>query len=559
MTVNVRFSKERLMKRVLSLAAGVLLLAQGAFAGAPPDAEIRKMIHERLAGQTSIGIVVGVIDADGRRVIADGVLDAGDKRPLNGDTLFEIGSVTKVFTSLLLAEAVRRGEVALTDPVAKFLPPDVKVPERGGKKITLHDLATHTSGLPPMPTNLTVSDAANPYASYTEKELYEFLSGYQLPRDIGSKFEYSNLGAGVLANALSRRAGMDYETLLRTRITAPLGMKSTTITLSDALKQRLAPGHDVSGTRVSNWDLGALAGAGAIRSTANDLLEFLAAELGYTKSPLAAAMAAQLVPRRPTGAPNLSIALGWHIFTTPAGNEVVLHNGATGGYRSFVGFEPKKRVGVVVLTNISTSVDDLAGGLLDPSLVPKAAQTPAVTVDPKILESYVGRYALTPNFILTITHNGDRLFAQATGQQKFELAADDEKNFRTRGLDARITFEKDQLILHQNGADRPAKRLAADAPLPKERKEVAIDPAIYDRYVGRYEFAPTFIIAVTREGSHLYAQATAQPRFELFAEDDHNFFYKVVDAQLTFETDAQGRATRLILHQNGDHPGKRIE
>jgi len=394
------------MKRILSLAAGVLFFAHSALAGAPPDADIRKIIHDRLAGQTSIAIVVGVIDADGRRVIADGVLDAGDKRPLNGDTLFEIGSVTKVFTSLLLADAVHRGELALTDPVAKFLPPDVKVPERGGKKITLQDLATHTSGLPMMPANITVTDAANPYASYTEKELYEFLSGYQLTRDIGSQFDYSNLGGGLLGNALSRRAGMDYEALVRTRITAPLKMKSTAITLSEGLKQRLAPGHDASGTRVSNWDLGALAGAGAIRSTANDLLEFLAAELGYTKSPLASAMAAQLVPRRPTGTPALAIALGWLISTSPAGNDVVWHNGGTGGYRTFVGFEPKKRVGVVVLTNTSTSVDDLGLELLDPSLSPKTAQTPAVTVDPKILETYVGRYALTPSFILTITRDG---------------------------------------------------------------------------------------------------------------------------------------------------------
>jgi D-alanyl-D-alanine-carboxypeptidase/D-alanyl-D-alanine-endopeptidase len=549
--------KERLMKRILSLSAGMLLLARVASAGAPPDAEIRKIIHDRLSGQTSIGIVVGVIDADGRRVIADGVLDAGDKRTLNGDTVFEIGSVTKVFTSLLLADAVQRGEVALTDPVAKFLPADVRVPERGGKKITLLDLATHTSGLPRMPANGRF-DGPNPYATYTEKQLYEFLSGYQLPRDIGSKYEYSNLGGGLLGNALSRRAGMDYETLLRTRITAPLGMKSTTITLSDALKQRLAPGHDVSGTRVSNWDLGALAGAGAIRSTANDLLEFLAAELGYTKSPLAASMAAQLVPRLPTGAPALSIVLGWHVFLTPAGNEILLHNGATGGYRTFVGFERNKRVGVVVLTNISTDVDDLAHQILDPSQAPKIAQASRL-VDPRVIEGYVGRYALTPSFIITVTHSGGRLFAQATGQQKFELAAEDDRNFALKGVDARITFEKDQLILHQNGADQRAKRLAADAPMPKERKEVAIDPAILDRYAGTYALAPTFSIVITREGNHLFGQPTGQPKSELFAEDEHNFFLKVVDAQITFETDAQGRATRLILHQNGDHPGKRIE
>jgi D-alanyl-D-alanine-carboxypeptidase/D-alanyl-D-alanine-endopeptidase len=541
------------MKRILSLAAGTLLLAQIVFAGAPPDAEIRKLIHDRLAGQTSIGIVVGVIDADGRRVVADGALD--DKKPLNGDTLFEIGSISKVFTSLLLADAVQRGEVALTDPVAKFLPPDVKVPERGGKKITLQDLATHTSGLPRLPANLLPADAANPYADYTSKQLYEFLATYNLPRDIGSQYEYSNLGGGFLGHALARRAGTSYETLLRARITAPLGLKSTTITLSEALKQRLTIGHDESGKRVSNWDPGVLEGMYAIRSTANDLLEFLSAELGYTKTPLAAAMAAQLAVRRPTGTPGLAIALAWHIITTPGGQEIVWHNGATGGYRSFVGFDAKKRTGVVVLTNISASVDDIGLQILDPSQ-PKA---PKVAVDPKVLERYVGHYQLAPNFILTITRNGDHLFGQATGQPKFEMTAEDERNFVVASAGARITFGNDQLILHQGGADEPAKRITGDVPPPKERKEVAVDPAILDRYVGRYELAPGFIIAITRDGSHLFGQPTAQQKSEIFAEDDHNFFLKIVDAQITFETDASGRATKLILHQNGDRPAKRIE
>src|SRR5205823_5193414 len=156
-------SQGDLMKRIFSFAAALLLLAQAAPAGAPPDTEIRKTIHEHVSGQPGTAIVVGIIDPSGRRVIADGVLDAGDKRPLNGDTLFEIGSISKVFTSLLLADAVQRGEVALTDPVAKFLPPDVKVPERGGKKITLQDLATHTSGLPYMPDNFNPADPANPF------------------------------------------------------------------------------------------------------------------------------------------------------------------------------------------------------------------------------------------------------------------------------------------------------------------------------------------------------------------------------------------------------------
>ncbi len=438
-----------------------LLVFAANLAAAPPDAEIRKILTDRIDVQKQgDAIVVGVIDASGRRVIAHGGAD--------GDTLFEIGSATKVFTSLLLADAVQRGEVALTDPVSKFLPAEVKVPERGGKKITLIDLATHTSGLPSLPSNHRPKDLSNPYADFTVQQLYDFLSHYELPRDIGAQYEYSNLGAGLLGHALALRANTSYEDLVRKRILDPLKMKSTAITLSEAMKKRLVAGHDPTGGIVKNWDIPTLAGAGALRSSANDLLEFLSAELGFTKSPLAAAMTAQLATRRPTGMPTMEIALGWHVLKTPSGAEIVWHNGGTGGYRSFIGFDPKKRAGVVVLSNRSTmaGVDDIGRHLLDPSL--------------PLLEP------------------------------------------------------------------------------PKVRKEIAVDEKILERYVGTYELAPTFAIAVTREGNHLFAQATGQPRFEIFAETERDFFLKVVDAQITFDVDAEGRVTGMVLHQNGQNvPGRR--
>src|SRR5208283_4407870 len=124
--------------------------------------------------------------------------DKNDKRALDGDTVFEIGSITKVFTALLLADMAQRGEVALTDPVSKYLPKGVKMPGRNGHAIMLQDLATHTSGLPRLPSNMKPKDFMNPYADYTPELLYQFLSSYELPRDPGSKWEYSNLGAGLL-------------------------------------------------------------------------------------------------------------------------------------------------------------------------------------------------------------------------------------------------------------------------------------------------------------------------------------------------------------------------
>ena len=209
--------------------------------GLASDADIRQILVDRIDQQhQSVGIVVGVIGPEGRRVIAYGHLEKGDPRPLNGDTIFEIGSVTKVFTSLLLADMVQRGEVALADPVAKCLPPVAKMPERNRRSIALVDLATHTSGLPRLPTNMSPKDPNNPYADYSVEQLYRFLSRYQLSRDIGSQYEYSNLGGGLLGYVLALRAGMTYEALVESRICKPLEMNSTRITLTPEMKARLA-------------------------------------------------------------------------------------------------------------------------------------------------------------------------------------------------------------------------------------------------------------------------------------------------------------------------------
>src|SRR5688500_9631647 len=510
------------MKRI-ALILTIALFARVTSAQIVSDAEIRKIFIERVdAQQQSVDLVAGVIEPAGSRAVAYG------KSGLDGDTLFEIGSITKVFTALLLADLAQRGEAALADPVAKYLPDTVKVPERGGKKITLEHLATHTSGLPRLPGNFFPRDEANPYADYTVGKLYDFLSTTELMRDIGEKYEYSNLGAGLLGQALARRAGVNYETLVRTRILEPLGMKSTSITLSKEMKARLTPGHDQNLKKVRNWDLPALAGAGALRSTASDMLKFAGAALGYTKTPLAKAFAATIAGRRPTGTPNLEIALGWHIGTA-GGREIIWHNGGTGGYRSYLALDPRNRTGVVVLSNTSTmaGVNDIGLHLLHPASPLMKPPRKTVNVDAAILETYTGVYELAPDMNITITREGAQLFAQVTNQGKVEIYAETPRDFFYRVVDAQITFGEggESLVLHQNGVDTPAKRIAA---APKHPQEVNVDPKVLDRYTGRYQLAPEFILTVTREENRLFIQATAQPRFEVFAKSDREFFYKVV-------------------------------
>ena len=455
------------------IAVPMLLVAAVARAQSPaaPDAEIRRILAQRVDERhNAVGMVAAVIEPSGTRIVTYGRLAKDDARPLNGDTVFEIGSVSKVFTALLLADMAQHGEVKLDDPISKYLPEGVRAPQRNGKEITLAELGTHTSGLPRLPGNFTSKDVANPYADYSADKLYAFLKSYQLPRDPGEKWEYSNLATGLLGHLLSLRAGKDYETLVVSRIAAPLGMASTRITLTPEMKERMASGYNASLQPAPLWDFQALAGAGALRSTANDLVTFLAANLGYKKSALQPALAAMLEVHLPTTVPNLQQALGWHILQRKD-RDLLWKDGGTYGFASFIGFDAKAKAGVVVLANsfslTAGGVTDIGLHLLDPSL--PLAGTPvkertAIPVDPKILEGYVGRYQLAPNFFIAITREDNRLYEQATGQPKNQIFAEGEKDFFLKVVEAQVTFKTDgqgratELILHQNGLDQRAPR-----------------------------------------------------------------------------------------------------
>ncbi|HLK18934.1 MAG TPA: serine hydrolase [Bryobacteraceae bacterium] len=424
--------------------------------------EIRAMLENRIdVGKKAVGIVVGTIDEKGRSVIGYGRLAKDRDQKPDGDTVFEIGSITKVFTSLILADMVERGEVKLDDPIAKYLPASVTVPSRNGKQITLLDISMQISGLPRMPNNFKPADFANPYADYSEAKLYEFISGYKLTRDIGEKYEYSNLAVGLLGHALALKAGMSYEKLVKTRILDPLGMSDTSITLSESQKKRLATGHNEALSPVKNWDLDALEGAGALRSTANDMLKFLAANLELTDSPLKPAMRRMRSVHRETGVPDLEIGMAWHVWHK-FGSNIFWHNGGTAGYRSYAGFDPAKKTGVVVLCNSFFDIDQVGLHVLNKEFTAQTYAAPKerveVTLDPKILETYVGEYELAPTFKIKITREESRLFAQATGQPKFEVFAEKEGEFFFKVVDAQLTFTKEGLILHQNGMDQKAPK-----------------------------------------------------------------------------------------------------
>jgi CubicO group peptidase (beta-lactamase class C family) len=245
---------------------------------APVKAKIDEIAHGYLRDSKNVGLAVGIIAGDSQQILCYGTTDKPSGVPVNPNSVFEIGSITKVFTGILLAEAMRRGEVKLDDPVNKYLPERAQIPVRGKKPLTLRHLTTHTAGIPRLPDNIDrdVFFSENPYSTYTVEQLYEYL--HRTPVTPGRQHAYSNLGVGLLGHILALAAGTDYETLVKERILKPLGMGDTCITLSEDQRARLAKPHD-GGKEVSNWDIPTLSGAGALRSTASDMLKFLEANV----------------------------------------------------------------------------------------------------------------------------------------------------------------------------------------------------------------------------------------------------------------------------------------
>ncbi|MGA2672637.1 MAG: serine hydrolase domain-containing protein [Terracidiphilus sp.] len=324
----------------------------------------------QLAPATGAGVSIAVVEHGVRRVFSYGAA-----KP---DSIFEIGSVTKTFTGLVLSQMVEQGKVKFDEPVRELLPPGT-VAKPAGDEIALLDLATQHSGLPRMPDNFNPADPNNPYADYRPANLYAFLAKQGVARPEKPGFLYSNVGFGLLGQALAVRSGLSYPALLKEEVTDPLGLKDTVVSLSAEQQARFIPGHDGNHQPAHAWDLDALAGAGAIRSTAGDMLTYLEANLHpedfkpAVQTPAGRSISAALAQQhelRADAFPGTRIALAW-LFESETGN--YWHNGATGGYSSYAFFNPKGDYAAVVLLNTSAGFADRLGQHISQRLAGKPA------------------------------------------------------------------------------------------------------------------------------------------------------------------------------------------
>jgi D-alanyl-D-alanine-carboxypeptidase/D-alanyl-D-alanine-endopeptidase len=424
----------------------VLACAAGASHAVVSDADVREILRDRIeVSKRGIGIVVGIVDEQGARVVAYGHARRGSDELVDGNSVFEIGSITKVFTALLLADMVVKREVQLHDPIAKYVPASVKSPR--AKDITLLHLARHTAGLPSFPDNLKRVDPGHPFDGYTNEALFAFLDGYKTRLAVGTHHSYSNYGAALLGEVLARRAQRDFETAMRERILAPVGMTRTGFALTPELRAAHALGHSTRGRPLRLGGPRGMLGSGALRSTVNDLLVFVQANLGLRETSLSTAMRATHRTDADRQMPDLPMGLGW--FHMDIGEtRMVWHSGGTSGFRSFVGLDPARRRGVVVLSNSDNDVANIGIHLLEDS-VPLHRPSPpreftAIVVDATLLDEYVGTYKRTrdQSEFIAFTREGNQLMAR-NRRETTRVFAESPTTFFTEDMEDWGTFTRD--------------------------------------------------------------------------------------------------------------------
>lgn len=423
---------------------------------------LRAALEKRLAAEE--GPACAIAGFAGEKTVVARACTPGASAPaLVPDAFVEIGSVSKAITGLVLADLVERGEVSLEATAASIAPKDAKLPRSGDREIRLRDLVTQTSGLPRLPPDFRPKDMANPYADTSVESLYASLAITPLARAPGAGYEYSNFGFLWLSELLGRLAGRDFEALAKERVFAPLGMKDAAVRLPPESLRRLAPGHDGARRPVPPWDFApALAGVGGFRATTDDMMKLAEALAGRRPGPLDAAIrrSQEMLFANPRGG---GVAYAWAVVPRPAGT-VYWHNGGTGGFRTMLAFAPATKRAAWVVSDSTVALDDFALHLADPGL-PLKEKRVAVALDESVLEEYVGLYELRPEFVITVTREGTRLFTQATGQGRFEVFAEAKDRLFARVVDAQLVMRRgedgkvDGLTLVQGGRRTPARRL----------------------------------------------------------------------------------------------------
>lgn len=481
-----------------------------------------------------------------------GLADRKHHVPITPQTIFCIGSITKQFTASAILKLQEGGKLSVTNKLSKYIPVFAR-----GDEVTLRELLNHTSGIhdDSGSWNLVANDSTEAVTDAMKKATYDF--------DPGTKWSYDNSGYVLLGYIVEKVSGQSYGDFLRENFFQPLGMTNTGVCRANFDLPHEALGYDLETNGFEpalNTNPSSFGGAGALYSTVEDLyrwnegifngrvLDAVSLQTAFTP--------VKMDENQDTNSSS-GYGFGWMIRNY-YGMQEIWHNGGVSGFESCLIRLPDAKLTVAVLANSypgnpNDDPDRAARRLVKIFLAGKFAPLPLVNtrVSPKSYDALTGRYEIM-GAIMVISRRGAHLFGQLAAQpeSKAEIFPESATNFFTK-LDSRFAFVKDssgkavKLIVHTYDG------IEADASRAKDIAEAKVDPAVYDNLVGQYDYGNGVVLTVTRKGNHLFAQLTGQPMFEIFPESETTYFWKVMDAQVTFVKDATGKVTRAIHHHNG--------
>ncbi len=430
------------------------------------EEQLDALVKPYLDNKKFVGASVGVFRKGKIITRSYGQYSDSDATKPNADTIYEIGSISKVFTGVLLADAVNQKKLKLDQTLGSLVKGMESSDENGAATITLQQLSQHMSGLPPMPTNIAPKDPNNPFDGYDREMLLEYLKKAKTTNPPGQNHTYSNLGVGLLGDLLSQQSGESLESLLKDRIFESLEMSDTSIIVDDERMKRFAPPYNAALMKDTRWDFDALAGCGAIRSSVNDMLKFIQANIDSPDDELGAALDLAWKKQLNQSRQHAAMGLGWMI----AGDgSTRWHNGQTGGYQTMMLVSRPGKTGVVLLSNTAGSEVDLLGQSIFQLAVGMDVKprkfANVIKVEEEFVKRLAGKYQLAPNVTINITANGNRLSAQITGQQALQIEPESNTVWNYKLVKAQLVFDVPEsgsatkVTLLQNGRTMPCARI----------------------------------------------------------------------------------------------------
>ncbi|HKS38072.1 MAG TPA: serine hydrolase [Verrucomicrobiae bacterium] len=537
------------------------LVGKGADAHAPvpPPEKLVDSLFSGVVKSGSAGAVVLV--AQNGRVLFEkgyGLADTEKRATATPETKFRIGSITKQFTAAAILKLQEEGKLSVNDKLSKFIPDYPR-----GDEVTIHHLLTHTSGIhsytskPDFMESVTAPVKTEEHIQSFKNDPYDF--------DPGKRWLYNNSGYFLLGYIIEKASGESYGDFLRRKFFEPLGMTHTGVHSSSAALEHEALGYqfeDGKFRKALNWDMSKAGGAGALYSTVGDLHRWNEGVFNgnvLQEPTLKAAFTPVKTEDNKDDRSENGYGYGWAIGTT-RGLQEISHGGGLHGFLSYLLRLPKENFTVVVLANCSPPPPGVdPGGLahevaelyLGEKLAPRETPKLDTKVAPKAFDAVTGRYDYG-GAILTVTREGDKVFAQLSGQPKFEIFPKSETNFFWKVVEAEVTFVKNEKA-EVTGAIHKQGGQTINAPKLGDVKTVKVDSKVYDAYTGKYDYGQgKAIMNITREGERLFAQLTGQPKFEIFPKSETEFFWKVINAQVTFVKNQDGQVTKAIHEQSGN-------